>query len=154
MRLIGWTIAIAAAGMATPSQAQMISAKDPRTLVAALQAKGFQAKLGSTAGEPSIESGAGGIKFKIFFENCTGGKACKTVTFITGFTDLDATPAKLNEWNKLNRFTRAYVDKENDPVLAMDVDLDHQGLPAANFGEYVDIWSALASKYVAFLRAP
>jgi len=154
MRLIGLTIAIAAAGMAAPSQAQTVSAKDPRTLVAALQAKGFQAKLGTTSGEPSIESGAGGIKFKIFFENCTDGKACRTVTFFTGFTDIEATPAKLNQWNAQNRFTRAYIDKENDPVLAMDVDLDHAGVPRENFGEYLDIWSALAPKYLAFLRAP
>jgi hypothetical protein len=152
MRLVGWTIAMAAAGLAFPAQAQMVSAKDPGTLVAALQAKGFQAQLGTTRGEPSISSGAGGVKFTIFFENCTAGKACTTVTFFTGFTDLEATPAKMNEWNSQNRFTRAYLDKVNDPVLAMDVDLDHAGLPRANFGEYLDIWSSLAAKYVAFLR--
>jgi hypothetical protein len=144
--------ALAAALLAGPAAAQMVSAKDPQTLVAALQAKGYQAQLGSTAGEPSISSGAGGVKFKIFFENCTDGKACTTVTFFTGFTDLESTPAKLNEWNGQNRFTRAYIDKENDPVLAMDVDLDHRGIPQANFGEYLDIWSSLVPKYLTFLR--
>jgi hypothetical protein len=152
MRILSWTAAIAAAGLSLPAQAQMVSAKDPKTVVAALQAKGFQAELGTTQGEPSISSGAGGVKFKIFFENCTGGKACTTVTFFTGFTDLDSTHAKLNEWNGKNRFTRAYIDAENDPVLAMDVDLDHRGLARANFGEYLDIWSTAVSKYVTFLR--
>jgi Putative bacterial sensory transduction regulator len=150
---IGFAILAAAAALLSgPAAAQMVSAKDPQTLVAALQAKGFQAELGTTAGEPSINSGAGGLKFKIFFENCTGGKACTTVTFFTGFTDVEATLAKVNEWNSRNRFTRAYIDKENDPVLAMDVDLDHQGMARVNFGEYLDIWSSLAPKYLAFLR--
>ena len=144
--------AFAAAALALPAQAQMVSAKDPQSVVAALQAKGFQAELGTTAGEPSIVSGAGGVKFSIFFENCTDGKACTTVSFVTGFTDVDATLDQVNDWNRKNRFARAYIDAEDDPVLKMDVDLDHQGLTRASFGEYVDIWSALAPKYLAFLR--
>jgi hypothetical protein len=138
--------------MAAPAAAQMVSAKDPQTLVAALQAKGYQAELGSAGGEPAITSGAGGIKFTIFFENCSDGKNCTTVNFMTGFTDVEATLAKVNEWNRQNRFARAYIDGDDDPVLKMDVDLDHQGIARANFNEYVDIWGSLAPKFLAFLR--
>ena len=130
----------------------MVSAKDPQTLVAALQAKGYQAELGVTGGDPSIKSGAGGVQFTIFFQNCSGGKNCSTITFATGFTDVDATLAKLNEWNANNRFARAYLDDDKDPVLRMDVDLDHQGLTRPNFNEYLDIWGSLAPKYLNFLR--
>lgn len=130
----------------------MVSAKNPQTLVAALQAKGYQAEVGTAGGEPMISSGAGGVKFKIFFENCTKGTNCTTVTFMTGFTDVDASLARINDWNRQNRFARAYIDAEDDPVLKMDVDLDHQGIARANFGEYLDIWSSLAPKFLAFLR--
>jgi hypothetical protein len=146
MRLVGWTIALAAAGTALPAQAQMVSAKEPKTVVAALKAKGYGAELLASGSAPSIASSIGGLKFRIYFENCTGGKACTTVTFFTGFTDLDATPAKLNEWNSKNRFARAYIDDEKD------VDLDYKGIPKANFNEYLDIWSSSASKYLDFLR--
>lgn len=132
---------------------QMVSAKDPQTLVAALQAKGYQAELTSASGEPAIKSGAGGAKFTIFFDNCTDGKDCTTVTFFTGFTDLEGTIDEMNEWNRTSRFARAYVDKEGDPVLRMDVDLDHAGIPIANFNEYLDVWSSLVPKYVSLLRA-
>jgi hypothetical protein len=153
MRIVGWTVAMAAAaGMASPAQAQMVSAKNPKTLVAALEAKGLSAELATTGSTPLISSSVGDLKFKIYFENCTAGKSCTTVTFFTGFTDLDATPTKLNEWNSKNRFARAYIDSEDDPVLAMDVDLDFKGIPKANFSEYVDIWSTSASKYLDFLR--
>ncbi|HEX8061803.1 MAG TPA: YbjN domain-containing protein [Allosphingosinicella sp.] len=154
MRLFGRTLAAAAAAaaVAAPAEAQMVSAKNPASLVAALKAKGYPAELGGAKGDPSISSSAGDLKFKIYFENCTAGKACTTVTFFTGFTDLDATHAKLNEWNAKNRFARAYIDDENDPVLQMDVDLDFKGIPTANFNEYIDIWSSSASKYLTFLR--
>lgn len=152
MRLVGWTIAIAAGGIAIPAQAQIVSAKDPKTLVAALKAKGYETELLTTGKAPSIASSAGGLKFRIYFENCTDGKACTTVTFFTGFTDIDSTPEKLNEWNSKNRFARAYIDDDKDPVLAMDLDLDYKGIPRSNFNEYIDIWSTSASKYLAFLR--
>jgi hypothetical protein len=145
-------LGVAAAVLSSPAAAQMVSAKDPQSVVAALQAKGFQAQLDSANGRPSIRSGAGGLKLTIFFQNCTDGKACTTVTFATGFTDLEATPLKMNQWNAENRFTRAFIDEENDPMLALDLDLDHQGIPRANFNEYLDIWSSAASKYLDFLR--
>lgn len=145
-------IAGVALALAAPAGAQMVSAKDPQTVVAALQAKGYKAELGETAGDPHIKSGAGGVQFTIFFQNCSSGRNCTTITFATGFTDIDATLAKLNEWNQGNRFARAYLDSDQDPVLRMDVDLDHQGLSRANFGEYLDIWGSLAPKYLNFLR--
>ena len=132
---------------------QMVSAKDPATLVSALQAKGFQAQLTTAAGEPAIKSGTGGVNFSIFFEDCTAGKDCTTVTFFTGFTDLEADVARVNEWNQTSRFAHAYIDKEGDPVLRMDVDLDHAGIPIENFNEYLDIWASRAGRYVSFLRA-
>ncbi|HEV2747931.1 MAG TPA: YbjN domain-containing protein [Allosphingosinicella sp.] len=152
MRLRYAVIAGLAFSWAAPAAAQMVSAKDPRTVVAALQAKGYKAELGTAGGEPSIKSGAGGVQFSIFFNNCTNGAACTTVSFVTGFTDIDATLAEINQWNAKNRFAHAYIDAEQDPVLRMDVDLDHQGIPRANFGEYVDIWGSLAPKFLNYLR--
>lgn len=148
--LLGFTLAFAA-----PAEAQMVSAKDPSSLVAALQAKGFQAQLGTEDGSPRIKSGAGGLQFTIFFSNCTNGANCSTVSFVTGFTDVEGVPlATVNAWNQQNRFARAYIDDEQDPMLVMDVDLDHQGIARANFGEYLDIWSSLAPKYLEFLKKP
>ena len=147
-------IIAAVALSATPQAgAQMVSAKTPSTLVSALQAKGYKAELGtSSSGNPRIKSGAGGVQFTIFFDNCTSGAACTTVSFVTGFTDINASLAKINEWNVENRFVRAYIDADQDPVLRMDVDLDHQGIPQANFGEYLEIWGSLAPKFLNFLQ--
>jgi hypothetical protein len=152
MRLVGWTIVAAAAGLSACAEAQMVRASDPRTLVAALEAKGYQAELDNSAQAPSIKSEASGIKFRIYFENCESGKACMTVTFFTGFNDIKASPTKVNKWNLQKRFARAYIDRENDPVLAMDLDLDHEGIPQANFNEYLDVWASLVPAYLDFLK--
>ncbi len=130
----------------------MVRASDPRTLITALEAKGYAAELDSSAQAPSIKSEAGGVKFRIYFENCESGKACTTVTFFTGFTDIKASPAKVNKWNLQKRFARAYIDREDDPVLAMDLDLDHEGIAQANFNEYLDVWGSLVPAYLTFLR--
>lgn len=137
---------------ATSAAGAMVRASDPQSLVKAMQAKGYQAELTTAAGEPAIKSGAGGVKFSVFFENCTDGKECSTISFFTGFTDLEATLDQVNAFNQSSRFARAYVDKDGDPVLRMDVDLDHNGIPATNFNEYLDIWSSVAPKYVNMLR--
>lgn len=152
MKFKGMALAAGMLVWSLPADAQMVSAKNPQTLVAALHAKGFQAQLGTTSGEPSIASGAGGVNFRIFFENCRDGAACTTVTFTTGFTDVDTTLERVNEWNRNQRFARAYVDQDGDPVLKMDVDLDHAGIPQANFNEYLDIWASLAPKFLTFVR--
>ena len=39
------------------------------------------------------------------------------------------------------RFTRAYLDKEGDPMLAMDVDLDDGGMSAALFIDNIEFWT-------------
>ncbi len=143
----------AATALAAPASAQMVSAKRPETVVAFLQEKGFRAELSEGEDGPQIKSGAGGTPFTIFFRNCEKKLNCTTVSFFSGYTDLDNVPlAKINGWNQNNRFARAYIDSENDPVLIMDVDLDHDGIPKANFGEYLDIFSGLAPKYLNYLR--
>lgn len=150
-------IALAALAATQTADAQMISAKRPQTMVSYLQDKGFRAELKSDGASgtdgPRIVSGTGGTQFTIYLRNCTNGANCTTAAFFLGFNDLDNVPLDLiNKWNQTSRFTRAYIDSEADPVLVMDVDLDHDGLPAANFGEYLDIWASLGAKFLPFLR--
>jgi len=35
----------------------------------------------------------------------------------------DSTLEKVNEWNKSKRYSRSYLDDDNDPVLELDLDL-------------------------------
>ncbi len=144
-------VALAALGLAAsaPAGAQMVRAQEPESLVKALQAEGYAAKLGTDkTGDPMITSGVSGTTFQIFFYNCTGGAACATVQFHSGY-DLtsEVSLERINEWNRGQRFGRAFLDKENDPILQMDVDLDDGGMSRALFIDNVQFWASVLGKF-------
>ena len=146
-----WQLAPAAliAFTSVPAAAQMVKAQDPQSLVAVLQGAGYAAKLGADkTGDPMITSGASGTTFQILFYNCTKNTACATVQFHAGY-DLKTSPGleKINAWNSGNRFGRAYLDKENDPMVAMDLDLDDGGVSKALFIDNVEFWTSMLAAF-------
>jgi hypothetical protein len=142
-------LAAFAAAWAVPTQAQMVRAQDPGSLVRALQGAGYSARIGTDkVGDPMITSGVAGTNFQIFFYNCTDHRQCATVQFHSGY-DL-STPVSLvriNEWNSSQRFGRAYLDKENDPILEMDVDLDDGGVSALLFIDNIEFWASVLGRF-------
>ena len=149
--MLGKWVGLAAFGLATaaPAQAQMVSAKNPDTLVQALQQAGYASKLGTDkVGDPMITSGVSGTTFQIYFYNCTDHKDCATVTFHSGYDLTTAVPLeRINEWNRGKRFGRAYLDKENDPILEMDVDLDDGGLSSSLFIDNLQFWTSVLGEF-------
>jgi len=145
-----WLAIVAAAGAwALPAQAQMVTAQDPGTVVQALQKAGYAAKLGTDkVGDPMITSGVSGTTFQIFFYNCRDHKQCATVQFHSGY-DLKESIGleRINEWNRSQRFGRAYLDKENDPILEMDVDLDDGGISQPLFIDNMEFWASVLAKF-------
>ena len=72
----------AALAIAAPAHAQMVTAANPQTIVAALQAGGYKATVGKdSTGDPQIRSAASGSNFVVSFYGCENNRACKTVTF-------------------------------------------------------------------------
>ena len=149
MKMTLAALAAAACLWAAPAGAQMVKGQDPQSVVKAMQAAGYQAKLGTDkVGDPLITSGANGTAFQVFFYNCTNHKACATVQFNVGY-DLDKpiALAAINEWNSSQRFGRAYLDKEGDPILQMDVDLDDGGLSQALFADNLEFWTSVLGAF-------
>jgi hypothetical protein len=93
-------------------------------------------------GIPVIHSVHDNMPFLIALLNCDEDRTnCATLQFYFGFNDRKGFSLdKLNEWNSTKRFVRAYRDKENDPVLVMDVDTDKGGVPQAVFNENLGVW--------------
>ena len=149
MKLTGISLGIALAWAAAPAGAQMVRAQNPQSLVSALQNGGYAAKLGvDKVGDPMITSGVSGTNFQIFFYNCTNHLNCATVTFHSGYDLAQGPPLELiNEWNRGKRFGRAYLDKENDPILEMDVDLDDGGIAPLLFIDNIEFWSSILQDF-------
>ena len=143
------TMMLALAAAAPAAKPEMVRAQDPQSLVRALQNGGYQAQLGTDkVGDPMITSGASGTTFQIFFYNCANHTQCATVQFHSGYhltapVTLDA----MNQWNTSQRFGRAHLDKENDPILEMDVDLDDGGLSPALFIDNMEFWTSVLGNF-------
>ena len=134
---------------AVPGGAQMVRAQDPQSLVNAMQKEGYTAKLGvDKIGDPMITSGYSGTTFQVLFYNCTNHRECATVQFHVGY-DLKTAPSleSINEWNRSQRFGSAYLDKENDPILEMDVDLDDGGVSQLLFIDNVEFWTSAVQRF-------
>jgi hypothetical protein len=140
-----FSLAIAALALSIggAASAQQVTAADPQSIIAALQSGGYKAVLGKDgSGDPRIESAASGAKFVVTFYGCTKNAACKTVTLYAGWSGGKATPEQINEWNKNRRFSRAYIDKDGDPVIEFDIDLDDGGMSQALFIDNVQFWES------------
>lgn len=132
----------------SPALAQNITADPPR-LVAAIRTAGYGAELGKdNTGDPMITSSAADTKFVVLFYNCTDHAACSAIQFQTAWAMKDK-PAltTVNEWNHGNRFGRAYIDKEGDPGIMMDLNLDKGGMPPALFRDNLDVWVSVLSSF-------
>src|SRR4051794_18018161 len=99
-------LAISLWAMAAPAHAAMVTAQDPKSLVAALQGSGYQALLGADkTGDPMITSAVNGSKFQILFFNCTNNRDCRTVEFYSAYhLDKPNSAERMNAFNQDNRF--------------------------------------------------
>ncbi|MCW4461136.1 YbjN domain-containing protein [Sphingomonas sp. BT-65] len=67
--------------------------------------------------------------------------------FYAGFSKTKMDAAKMNEWNRDKRWGRAYIDKEGDPVIEMDINMAPGGMERALFADSLDIWSKLLGEF-------
>lgn len=143
--------AIAALACATAAQAQQVTARDPQSIVSVMRDAGYQAQLDTdNGGDPLIRSASSGSNFGVYFYNCTDNKECATVQFYASYdTEPEATPSleKINEWNRGQRFGRAYIDTEGNPVVEMDIDLDDGGMSRALFTDNFEVWTAIMARF-------
>lgn len=142
-------VAAVLAGAAPAGSGTMVRGQDPESLVRAMQVAGFTAKLGTDkVGDPMITSAASGTTFQVYFYNCTKHLECATVQFHSGYDlKVPVTLEMINEWNRTKRFARAFLDKEQDPILEMDIDLDDGGLTPELFADNLEFWTTVLGEY-------
>jgi Putative bacterial sensory transduction regulator len=144
---LGWLTAIYLIG-AQPVDAQLIDATDPERVVSVIQALGYRAALSTdAAGDPLIESSAGGAEFSIYFYGCDAGASCRFLLFKVGYDTPEPVSANLvNEWNAQALFGRAFVDAEGRPWLEMPVNL-YGGVSSEGFADTFDWWELILGQF-------
>jgi hypothetical protein len=156
--LCALALALAGAGLAQPALAQtmedarLITAGDPEAIADVVRGKGFDVEVTKdNDGDPMLQVEGKGYKFAILFYGCTNHRDCVTLGLYAGWTGSTADLAKINKWNKDNRFGRAYIDDENDPVVEMDIDLDDGGMSRLLFEDHIEFWMSVMSQYSKYI---
>jgi len=62
----------------------------------------------------------------------------KNIQFYASFKK-KTTLGRINDWNSSKRYTRAYLDKDGDPVLEADLDLEG-GVSYGALAEFIKTW--------------
>lgn len=146
-----WTAAMLGASVVslTPAaSAQTLVKATPEAIAKLLQDEGYKAQVGKdNQGDPKIESAAEGVNFTVYFYGCEKGANCDDIQFSAGFEDTRANATAINEWNKNQRFAKAYLDAEGDAHFETDVHLDDAGIPLPLLKTYLDLWTSTLAKF-------
>lgn len=151
-----WFAAASAVAALTPIAAHAENLTgDPKTIEYILIAKGYNPTVTIEADDKvKMTATHGKAKFVMYLRGCTKQTSCTTLQFYAGY-QMKAKPTldTINSWNRDKRFNRAYIDKDGDPCMEMDVDLDAGGVAIGNFADNLGLWGLLMDqfqKYIGF----
>jgi hypothetical protein len=141
--------------LATPLSAQaiadaeMLTAAEPARIADAVRFYGRPAELETDeAGEPSIATGFGGIRGRIWFYDCDAqGRNCVGLQFQIGIgTIRKLTLQQVNAFNHGRRFAKLSLDEQGDPILAHDLSMARPGISAAAFRDTMQLFDTQAGE--------
>jgi hypothetical protein len=117
-----------------------------------LQNAGYKAELSTDkGGDPLIKTAAQGVNFTVYFYDCTEKPRCKAIQFSAGFDlKVPLTAAKINEWNRNNRYLKAYIDDEGDPHVEYDVNVN-AGRTKAGLDDDFAVWTSMIDDFTKFI---
>lgn len=141
--------------LAAPAAAQivadseMLTAAEPERLAAAIRFYGRPGSLETDeAGEPSIATGFGGIRGRVWFYDCDeAGRDCVGVQLQIGIgTVRKLTLTQVNAFNRGRRFATLSLDDEGDPILSHDLSMARPGISAASFRDTLQLFDTQATE--------
>lgn len=111
----------------------------PEQFAGVLQEIGFRAEiLTNDKGRQRIRTRMGGWNVAVLFYNCKDNKDCTSVRFSTYWTEKKWNADFANAWNSSRRFSKLFIDKENDLGIDYDI-LVTDGITRANVKAHLNI---------------
>ena len=86
----------------------------------------------------------------IYFYECAKTPRCRSIQFTAGFAGSPIGDARVAEWNRTKRFGRAYLDKDGDPWVEMDVDAE-RGMTTEGLANQFDRWNAVMGSFMRYI---
>lgn len=118
-------------------------------VIAAARQYGSATRASQKNGNPMITGRIEGIPYTARFRNCPAPNTCEDMNLRVGFLIKPALES-INTWNRDKRFTKAYLDADNDAILEMDVIL-HGGVSTENISEIFSYWRLSLDQFTAHI---
>lgn len=129
------------------AQAQtLITGNDTAEILNAARGYGSATLTTQSNGDPQITGKINGISYQVYFRNCTNGENCEDLNFYLGFLDIKPGLEVINDWNYNRRFSRAYLDQDQDACVEMDLDLV-EGVTAEYLDSQFGLWNMVVEQF-------
>jgi hypothetical protein len=116
-------------------------------VTAILQQRGYPATSSTDqVGDPLLKSTSKGVNFSVYFYTCNKSPRCTSIQFYAGFKKPGISASQIGEWNRTTRFGKAYLDKDGDPNVEMDMDVEH-GATTEAIANDLDRWIAVLGAF-------
>lgn len=135
-----------ALALTVSAQAQTLTGADTDAILNAARGYGSATLAAQSNGDPQITGKVDGITYQIYFRNCKDNKDCEDLNFYLGFLDLKPKPEVINDWNMNKRFSRAYLDKDQDAVVEMDLDMV-KGISPEYLDSQIGLWTLVVAQF-------
>ncbi|KFC62827.1 hypothetical protein FF80_03397 [Devosia sp. LC5] len=141
-------IAGTALALALPvsAQAQTVTGANTDEILSVAQNYGEASLTKQSNGDPQITGKIGGIAYQVYFRNCTNNRNCEDLNFYLGFLDIKPSLEEINDWNFNKRFSRAYLDQDEDACVEMDLDLV-QGVSTNYLDSQFSLWKMVVEQF-------
>lgn len=132
--------------MSVTAQAKDLTAANVDEILNAARGYGSATLTTQSNGDPQITGKTDGISYQIYFRNCTDNKNCEDLNFYLGFLDVKPTLEVINDWNLNKRFSRAYLDQDQDACVEMDLDMV-KGVSAEYLDSQISLWTLVVEQF-------
>lgn len=146
LKLLATVVTLVLASSVSAQAQPLLTGSDTAEILNAARRFG-SAQLASQAnGDPIINGRIEAISYQVYFRNCTDNADCEDLNFYAGFLDNQPTLEAINAWNRDKRFSRAYIDEDQDACVEMDLDLV-QGVTAEHLDAQFGLWAMVLAEF-------
>lgn len=124
---------------AGPGQVAIVRGADPATILDLARKRGDARLSADDHGDPLVEAIVGGRPYDITFYECTDNVDCRSVMLRAAFRARGQTGGEMADWNRTERFGKAYLDAQGNPVIEMNVNMAG-GVTLANLEDTLTRW--------------
>ena len=132
------------------AQGVLIDGSDPAGIARVAERYGSARLDRDPAGDPLVIGKLGETVYIIEFIGCDDGRDCLSMRFRASYSRPGLSDQEMGDWNREERFLKAFLDEEGDPVIHMSVNLVG-GVTEPNLNAVFDRWTAFMGRFEDFI---